>query len=63
MSLKFQQKIKQKGRFDCLGCAWPNLDDARSSLAEFCENGMKEHGRRSENKTIGNTFFLKAFGK
>ena len=27
--------------FDCPGCAWPDPDDKRSVLGEYCENGAK----------------------
>jgi hypothetical protein len=30
--------MNQKGGFDCPGCAWPDPDDDRSSLGEYCEN-------------------------
>ena len=34
-------KMNQKGGFDCPGCAWPDPDDKRSVLGEYCENGEK----------------------
>jgi len=34
-------KMNQKGGFDCPGCAWPDPDDKRSVLGEYCENGAK----------------------
>ncbi|MFD0988947.1 FdhF/YdeP family oxidoreductase [Mariniflexile jejuense] len=57
--LKISAKINQKGGFDCPGCAWPDPDDERSSLGEFCENGMKAMAEEAQNKTIGETFFQK----
>jgi molybdopterin-dependent oxidoreductase alpha subunit len=33
--------MNQKGGFDCPGCAWPDPDDRRSMLGEYCENGVK----------------------
>ena len=40
-AFKLSLKINQKGGFDCPGCAWPDPDDDRSALGEYCENGMK----------------------
>jgi uncharacterized protein with NAD-binding domain and iron-sulfur cluster len=34
-------KLNQKSGFDCPGCAWPDPDDDRSAVAEYCENGAK----------------------
>ena len=31
--------MNKKGGFDCSGCAWPDPDDDRSPIAEYCENG------------------------
>ena len=33
--------INQKYGFDCPGCAWPDPDEKRAFLAEYCENGAK----------------------
>ena len=52
-------KMNQKGGFDCPGCAWPDPDDERSSLGEFCENGIKAIAEEAQNKTIGPDFFTK----
>ena len=35
------QRMNQKDGFDCPGCAWPDPDDRRSTMAEYCENGAK----------------------
>src|SRR5438046_4063665 len=40
-ALKTASAMNQKGGFDCPGCAWPDPDDDRSSLGEYCENGIK----------------------
>src|SRR5687767_5217446 len=32
-------QLNQKGGFDCPSCAWPDPDDERSRLGEYCENG------------------------
>ncbi len=34
-------KANQRDGFDCPGCAWPDPEDRRSSIAEYCENGVK----------------------
>ncbi|GAA3612271.1 FdhF/YdeP family oxidoreductase [Flavivirga amylovorans] len=56
-AIKISTKINQKGGFDCPGCAWPDPDDERSSLGEYCENGMKAMSEEMQNKTIGHEFF------
>jgi molybdopterin-dependent oxidoreductase alpha subunit len=33
--------LNQKGGIDCPSCAWPDPDDHRSGLGEYCENGAK----------------------
>lgn len=40
-ALKASLKMNQKEGFDCPGCAWPDPDDDRSSIGEYCENGIK----------------------
>ncbi|WP_194767778.1 FdhF/YdeP family oxidoreductase [Tamlana sp. I1] len=58
-AFKLGAKMNQKGGFDCPGCAWPDPDDERSSLGEFCENGIKAIAEEAQNKTIGTEFFNK----
>lgn len=58
-ALRLSRKINQKGGFDCPGCAWPDPDDERSTLGEFCENGIKAIAEEAQNKTIGAEFFAK----
>ena len=50
--LKLIAKMNQKGGFDCPGCAWPDPDDERSSLGEFCENGIKAIAEEAQNKAL-----------
>lgn len=50
-------KINQKGGFDCSGCAWPDPDDERSGLGEYCENGMKALAEEAQKTVIGKDFF------
>ncbi|TGV00644.1 FdhF/YdeP family oxidoreductase [Flavivirga rizhaonensis] len=56
-AIKISTKINQKGGFDCPGCAWPDPDDERSMLGEYCENGMKAMSEERQKKTIGYEFF------
>lgn len=56
-ALKLSLKVNQKKGFDCPGCAWPDPDDERSALGEYCENGMKAMAEEAQNKTIGADFF------
>ncbi len=56
-ALKVSLKINQKGGFDCPGCAWPDPDDERSALGEYCENGLKAMAEEAQNKIIGRDFF------
>ncbi len=58
-ALKTMFKINQKGGFDCPGCAWPDPDDDRSALGEYCENGIKAIAEEAQNKVIGGDFFNK----
>ncbi|TXG35288.1 FdhF/YdeP family oxidoreductase [Seonamhaeicola maritimus] len=58
-ALKISTKINQKGGFDCPGCAWPDPDDDRSILGEYCENGMKAIAEEAQKNIIGADFFAK----
>ena len=50
-------KLNQKGGIDCPGCAWPDPDDERSALGEYCENGVKAIAEEIQKKSIGADFF------
>ena len=56
-ALKISLKMNQKGGFDCPGCAWPDPDDERSALGEYCENGLKAMAEEAQNKLIAADFF------
>ncbi len=58
-ALKTMFKINQKGGFDCPGCAWPDPDDDRSRLGEYCENGIKAIAEEATKFRIGGDFFAK----
>lgn len=51
--------INQKGGFDCPGCAWPDPDDERSKLGEYCENGIKAISEEATKRRIDQRFFAK----
>lgn len=55
--LKALNKLNKKGGFDCPSCAWPDPDDERSSIAEYCENGAKAVADEATAKQIGAGFF------
>lgn len=50
-------KVNQKNGFDCPGCAWPDPDDERSPIAEYCENGAKAVAEEATTKKLGVEFF------
>jgi molybdopterin-dependent oxidoreductase alpha subunit len=50
-------KVNQKDGFDCPGCAWPDPDDERSSIAEYCENGAKAIAEEATTKALRADFF------
>ncbi|HTK17940.1 MAG TPA: FdhF/YdeP family oxidoreductase [Mucilaginibacter sp.] len=50
-------KMNQKGGFDCSSCAWPDPDDDRSPIAEYCENGAKALAEEATNKKLTGEFF------
>lgn len=52
-------KINQKDGFDCPGCAWPDPDDERSAIAEYCENGAKAIAEEATTKALWADFFAK----
>ena len=57
--LKVLNQMNQKGGFDCPGCAWPDPDDKRSVLGEYCENGAKAISEEATTKRVTPDFFAK----
>lgn len=55
--LKALLKVNQKDGFDCPGCAWPDPDDERSPIAEYCENGAKAIAEEATTKALWSKFF------
>ncbi len=52
-------KLNQKDGYDCPGCAWPDPDDDRSTLAEYCENGAKAIAEEATSKRLDREFFAR----
>ncbi|HSB93888.1 MAG TPA: molybdopterin-dependent oxidoreductase, partial [Flavitalea sp.] len=50
-------QLNQKGGFDCPSCAWPDPDDERSAIGEYCENGAKAVADEATAKKLGADFF------
>ena len=50
-------KLNQKDGYDCPGCAWPDPDDDRSRIAEYCENGAKAIAEEATTKKLTAQFF------
>ena len=51
--------MNQFGGFDCSSCAWPDPDDDRSPIAEYCENGAKALAEEATTKRVTPEFFQK----
>ena len=51
--------LNKKGGFDCPSCAWPDPDDERSGIAEYCENGAKAVAEEATSKKLMADFFAK----
>ena len=56
-ALKASLALNQKNGFDCPGCAWPDPDDDRSVIAEYCENGLKAIAEEATTKKLMADFF------
>ncbi|MBL7761860.1 MAG: hypothetical protein JNL23_00410, partial [Chitinophagaceae bacterium] len=52
-------KMNQFGGFDCPSCAWPDPDDDRSALGDYCENGAKALAEEATTKRLTAEFFEK----
>lgn len=55
--LKALLKMNQHGGFDCPSCAWPDPDDDRSPLGDYCENGVKALAEEATTKKVTADFF------
>lgn len=56
---KVMFSLNQKQGIDCPGCAWPDPDDERSSLGEYCENGAKAIAEEATARMLDPDFFKK----
>lgn len=56
-AFKSLAQLNQKNGFDCPGCAWPDPDDKRSVLGEYCENGAKALAEEATLKRVTPDFF------
>lgn len=50
-------QLNKKGGFDCPSCAWPDPDDERSGVAEYCENGARAVAEEATAKKLTASFF------
>lgn len=50
-------RMNQFGGFDCPSCAWPDPDDDRSPIGEYCENGAKALAEEATNRRVTPEFF------
>src|SRR5579872_5003732 len=57
--LKALAHVNQKGGYDCPSCTWPDPDDERSGIAEYCENGAKAVAEEATTKKLTPEFFAK----
>ncbi len=55
--LKALFNLNQKGGVDCPSCAWPDPDDDRSVIGEYCENGAKAIAEEATSKKLTADFF------
>ncbi len=55
--IELLSKINQINGFDCPGCAWPDPDEKRAFLAEYCENGAKAIAEEATKNRVSPLFF------
>lgn len=55
--LKALKSLNQKDGYDCPSCAWPDPDDERSSIGEYCENGARAVAEEATMKKLTGEFF------
>ncbi|WP_339885921.1 FdhF/YdeP family oxidoreductase [Polaribacter vadi] len=55
--IKLLKNLNQKYGFDCPGCAWPDPDEKRAFLAEYCENGAKAVAEEATKNRVSPMFF------
>ncbi len=57
--LKVLNKMNQQRGIDCPGCAWPDPEEDRSVIGEYCENGAKAIAEETTLKRVTPDFFAK----
>ena len=55
--IQLLSKMNQRDGFDCPGCAWPDPDEKRAFLAEYCENGAKSVAEEATKNKVSPIFF------
>ncbi|QTD39384.1 FdhF/YdeP family oxidoreductase [Polaribacter batillariae] len=55
--IRLLKNLNQKDGFDCPGCAWPDPDEKRAFLAEYCENGAKAVAEEATKSKVSPLFF------
>lgn len=55
--VKALNSLNQFTGVDCPGCAWPDPDDHRNKIAEYCENGAKAIAEEATTKMVSPEFF------
>lgn len=55
--IRLLANLNQKDGFDCPGCAWPDPDEKRAFLAEYCENGAKAVAEEATKNRVSPMFF------
>ena len=55
--MKALTKLNKKDGFDCPSCAWPDPDDDRSGMGEYCENGARAVAEEATTKKLDVSFF------
>ncbi len=53
------RRMNQTDGFDCPGCAWPDPDEKRSFLAEYCENGAKAFAEEATTRRADAAFWAR----
>lgn len=51
------KNLNQTYGIDCPGCAWPDPDEKRAFLAEYCENGAKAVAEEATKNKVSPMFF------
>ncbi len=58
-ALRTLARLNQHGGYDCPGCAWPDPDDERTPMGEYCENGVKAIAEEATKRRLTREFFAR----